>query len=278
MKYISFIRPDGQSSIGKVIEDAVIELVSADGSLTDLKSSLETNTLAQLNEAEHYSLADINLLPVIPKPDKIFCIGLNYADHVLENNRSLGAEYPVIFTRFANTLLAHGKPILQPKLSTQLDYEGELALVIGKGGRYISKDDAFEHIAGFSCFNDASIRDWQRHASHYTPGKNFPSTGGFGPYLVTQDEIGDIRECHVTTRLNDQIVQDQAVSDLIFSIPFLINYISSFTTLNAGDVIATGTPGGVGHARTPQLWMKPGDTVTVSIDKVGTLIHSIEKE
>ena len=149
---------------------------------------------------------------------------------------------------------------------------------MARGGRDIPEAKAFEHIAGYSCFNDASVRDWQRHASHFTPGKNFPGTGGFGPYLVTPDEIEDLGAQQLKTRLNGEIVQDQPVADLIFSVPELIAYISSFTPLRSGDLIVTGTPGGVGYARTPPLWMKPGDTVEVTVGDIGTLVNPVSEE
>ena len=279
MKYLSFLRPDGQATIGRLGHggDGVIELLN-NNAPCDLKSALKDNTLGQLSEGKTYDLDEIRFLPLIPNPDKILCVGLNYKSHREETGLGKGSVYPVIFTRFSNTLVAHGEPIILPAASSKLDYEGELALVIGKAGRAISEEDAFDHIAGFSCFNDASVRDWQRHASQYTPGKNFPATGGFGPYLVTPDEINDLQKQHVSTRLNNELLQDQPISDLIFPIPYLINYISTFTPLEPGDVIVTGTPGGVGAARTPPLWMKAGDTVEVNVGEIGTLINTISAE
>lgn len=279
MKYLSFLRPDGQATIGRLDHagDSVIELLK-NNEPSDLKSALKDNTLGQLSEGKTYGLGEIRFLPLIPNPEKILCVGLNYKSHREETGLGKGSVYPVIFTRFSNTLVAHGEPIILPAASSKLDYEGELALVIGKAGRAISEEDAFDHIAGFSCFNDASVRDWQRHASQYTPGKNFPATGGFGPYLVTPDEIDDLQNQHVSTRLNNELVQDQPISDLIFPIPYLINYISTFTPLEPGDVIVTGTPGGVGAARTPPLWMKAGDTVEVNVGEIGTLINPVSAE
>tara|TARA_R110000824_G_scaffold52692_4_gene146110 strand:- start:40630 stop:41490 length:861 start_codon:yes stop_codon:yes gene_type:complete len=286
LKYLSFIRPDGIATIGK-LDDAspelsrdstVIELLTESNTTIDLKTALATRKLSSLIAGPSYRVRDIRLLPVIPEPGKIICVGLNYASHVAETGRRKDAQYPVIFTRFPDTLVAHGEAIIRPAQSTSLDYEGELALIIGKPGRAISEQDAYSHIAGYSCFNDASVRDWQLHASQYTPGKNFPATGGFGPCLVTPDEITNLENQRVTTKLNDTIVQDQPISDLIFPIPVLINYISSFTALQAGDVIVTGTPGGVGFTRKPPLWMVPGDTVEVSVGEVGTLINPVRSE
>ena len=161
------------------------------------------------------------------------------------------------------------------KFSERFDYEGELAIVIGKGGRDISEEKALDHVAGYSCYNDGSIRDWQRHTSQFTPGKNFPLTGPFGPYLVTSDEVGDYTELPIETRLNGEVMQKAKLSDLIFPIPKLINYISTFTPLTVGDVIVTGTPGGVGDRRDPPVYMKPGDVVEVDIGKVGILMNFI---
>lgn len=282
MKYLSFLKPDGQATIGRFddtdSDNTVVELRKNNNDLTDLQSALNSNTLSQLIEGQTYNLDEISFLPLIPNPSKILCVGLNYKSHREETGLGKGSTYPVIFTRFSDTLIAQGEPIILPSASSKLDYEGELALVIGKAGRAISEKDAFDHIAGYSCFNDASVRDWQRHASQYTPGKNFPATGGFGPYLVTPDEIDNLQEQHVSTRLNGETVQDQPISDLIFPIPYLINYISTFTPLHPGDVIVTGTPGGVGAARKPPLWMRSGDTVEVTIGQIGTLSNTVIAE
>jgi len=278
LKYLSFLRPDQQASIGKLENDKVIELLETGGAFTSLKKVLSNDTLDQLEEGAIYNPDEITYLPPIPDPDKIICIGLNYSNHIAETGRSPDAKYPVIFTRFADTLVAHRQPIVRPTQSDKLDYEGELAVIIGKTARHVSEADAIQYVAGYSCFNDASVRDWQRHASHFTPGKNFPASGGFGPYLVSTDEVAELGKQHVRTRLNGEVLQDQALADLIFPVAKLIAYISAFTTLRPGDVIATGTPGGVGYARTPPLWMKPGDEVSVSIDQIGTLVNPVIAE
>ena len=184
----------------------------------------------------------------------------------------------MLFLRIAQSLVAHGKPIIRPKVSENLDFEGELAVIIGKGGRHISKADALGHVAGYACFNEGTIRDWQRHTAQYGPGKNFQGTGGFGPWMVTADEMGDPYAQSLTTRLNGEQVQHDSISSLDYTIEDLIEYISIFTTMNPGDVISTGTPGGVGARRKPPLWMKPGDTVTVEITGIGTLENPIEAE
>ncbi len=276
MSYMSFLRPDGRASYGRVDGDVVLDLGVA-GAPADLKAAIKAGILATLGGEERFALAGLTLLPVIPNPGKIFCVGHNYESHRQETGRAK-ADYRSIFTRFADTLVAAGQPILRPRASTNLDFEGELAIVIGRGGRAIAEADALDHIAGYACFNDASVRDWQWHTSQFTPGKNFPATGGFGPRLVTPDEAGDLADVHVTTRLNGEIVQDQPIGDMIFPIAKIIAYLSSFTPLAPGDVIATGTPGGVGAKRQPPLWMKPGDTIQIDIGPIGTLTNTIIDE
>jgi len=281
MKYVSFNRPGSKViSLGKVVnQDAVqiVELVSPDGKGTDLKTALAMHILDTLVEGETFTREEIRLLPVVADPGKILCVGLNYESHRKEAGRA-EAEHPAIFTRYADSLIAHGDPIIRPRISTKLDYEGELALVIGKVGRNIPEQDALDYVTGYACFNDASIRDWQKHNIQFTPGKNFPGTGAFGPYLITPDEVGNLEEQRVITRLNGEVLQDQPISDMIWPLATLINYISTFTPLSPGDVIVTGTPGGVGFKRTPPVWMSPGDVVEVSVGTVGTLVNPIEDE
>lgn len=276
MKYSSFRTPDGRDAYGRVDGDSVTDLSGA-GAPADLKAALASGKLSELRAGARYALSDIALLPVIPNPAKVFCVGHNYESHRQETGRDK-VEHPSIFTRFADTLIGNGTPIQRPTASTDLDYEGELAVIIGKPGRAIAESEALGHVAGYACFNDASVRDWQRHTAQFTPGKNFPTTGPFGPYLVTPDEAGDLADVRVQTRLNGELVQDQPIRDLIFPIARVIAYISAFTPLSVGDVIATGTPGGVGARRTPPLWMKPGDTVTVSIGPMGVLENKIVQQ
>jgi 2-keto-4-pentenoate hydratase/2-oxohepta-3-ene-1,7-dioic acid hydratase in catechol pathway len=277
MRYVSFRRSDGQAAYGRLDGDAVIDLSAAAGAPADLKGAIARGTLARLESTSRLPLTEVVLLPVIPNPDKILCVGLNYAEHVKETGREQ-KEHPAIFTRWADTLVAHGQPLVHPPETARFDYEGELAVVIGKGGRRIARADAMAHIAGFAVFNDASVRDWQRHNIQFTPGKNFPATGAFGPALVTPDEVEDLGTLRVQTRLNDQLVQDQPVSDMIWDIPTIIEYVSTFTPLAPGDVIATGTPGGVGDKRNPPLYMKPGDRVEVEIGLIGKLTNRIIEE
>jgi 2-keto-4-pentenoate hydratase/2-oxohepta-3-ene-1,7-dioic acid hydratase in catechol pathway len=224
-------------------------------------------------------LGDVTLLPVIPDPEKIFCIGVNYHSHREEMSRD-HADHPTIFTRFANTQVAHGAPLLCPPESDQFDYEGEIAIIIGKSGRRIARADAWDHVAGYAPYCDATLRDWQRHgtAQQWTPGKNFVGTGGFGPWMVTRDEIPDNSDLGLETWLNGAQVQATSMGLMIFDVPAIIAYCSTFTLLEPGDVIATGTPGGVGIKRNPPLWMKPGDRVEVRVEKVGTLSHPIAAE
>jgi 2-keto-4-pentenoate hydratase/2-oxohepta-3-ene-1,7-dioic acid hydratase in catechol pathway len=275
MKYVSFLRPARTPSFGRIDGDVVVELAST--STPDLKTALAQGALARANPGERYALGSVTLLPVIPNPSKIFCVGHNYESHRQETGRAK-VDHPSIFTRFADTLVAHGQPIVRPKVSSSLDYEGELAVVIGQPGRAIPESRALEHVAGYACFNDASVRDWQWHTSQFTPGKNFPATGGFGPWLVTPDEAGDLASVHVRTTLNGTVVQDQPIGEMIFPVARVIAYLSTFTALSPGDVIATGTPGGVGAKRTPPLWMKDGDVVEVDIGPVGTLRQRIVDE
>ncbi|MBL4827905.1 MAG: fumarylacetoacetate hydrolase family protein [Spongiibacteraceae bacterium] len=276
MKYVSFKRPDGTASYGRLDAETIYDL-AGNGAPDDLKAAITTGNLSALIDGETYALSDITLLPVVPNPTKIFCVGHNYESHRQETGRDKVGN-PSIFTRFADTLNGQGQDILQPRVSTDLDYEAELAVIIGKEGRAISEADAMDYIAGYACFNDVSVRDWQWHTRQFTPGKNFPTTAPFGPYMVTPDEAGDLSDVRVVSRLNGAVMQDQPISDLIFPIAQVIAYISAFTPLKPGDVIATGTPGGVGAKRTPPVWMKPGDTIEVEIGPVGILKNTIAQE
>jgi 2-keto-4-pentenoate hydratase/2-oxohepta-3-ene-1,7-dioic acid hydratase in catechol pathway len=281
MKFASF-KIGNTASWGLVEGDDIADLGALLGErYPDLKSAIAAGALAEAaaaaSKARRHALKDIAWLPVIPNPDKILCIGLNYEMHRKETGRS-EVENPTVFGRFANSQTGHLTNIIRPRVSTDLDFEGELAVVIGKAGRYIKPADAWDHIAGYACYNEGSVRDFQRHTHQFTPGKNFPSTGAFGPWMVTRDEIKDIGPSRLQTRLNGQIVQDTTINQMIFDIPRQIEYCSAFTRLEPGDVIATGTPGGVGSRRNPPLWMKPGDTVEVEIDRIGLLRNGIADE
>jgi 2-keto-4-pentenoate hydratase/2-oxohepta-3-ene-1,7-dioic acid hydratase in catechol pathway len=277
MAYVSFRRLDGVASYGRLDGERIVDLGRAQGAPADLKAAIAAGALETLADGESFAPADVVLLPVITNPGKILCVGHNYESHRQETGRAK-VDNPSIFTRFADTLVADGQPIVRPRASTNLDFEGELAIIIGRGGRAISEADAMAHVAGYACFNDASVRDWQWHTTQFTPGKNFPGTGALGPKLVTPAEVGDLSDVHVITRLNGEVVQDQPIRDMIFTIPRIIAYVSAFTSLSPGDVIATGTPGGVGAKRTPPLWMKAGDRVEVAIGPVGVLRNPIIDE
>ena len=242
----------------------------------DLKAVLAAQALTELARAVA-GVAPVTpqrLLPVLPNPGKLICVGLNYKSHVAETKRA-DSDHPSLFLRFNDSLAAHGDEVLRPVFSERFDWEGELAFVIGKGGRHIAQADAFGHIAGYACFNDISVRDWQRHTHQFTPGKNFPGTAPFGPVLVTRDEVPDVKALTLETRVNGEVMQRASVADLIFDIPTIVAYVSRFTPLSPGDVIATGTPGGVGDRREPPLYMKHGDLVEVEITGLGVLRNRI---
>ena len=220
-------------------------------------------------------MAKVTMMPPLSHPEKIVCIGLNYTDHSAESGFKQ-PDYPTIFGRFNSSLIAHGAPILRPAFSEQLDYEGELVAIIGTEARDVSEANALAHVAGYSIFNDGSIRDYQFKAPQWTPGKNFDDTGAFGPDFVTADELPPGCEgLRLQTRLNGQVVQDASISDMVFSVASLVSILSQFMTLKPGDVIVTGTPSGVGLARKPPLWMKHGDTVEVEIEKLGVLRNPV---
>jgi 2-keto-4-pentenoate hydratase/2-oxohepta-3-ene-1,7-dioic acid hydratase in catechol pathway len=248
----------------------------------DLKTLIAKNLFAAAAQAAQshkptLKLAQLTLLPVIPNPGQIFCIGLNYGDHVRETGRQV-TETPTIFLRLPDSQVAHGQDIVRPAESHRLDYEAEIAVIIGKGGRRIKEEDAWSHIAGYSCYNDGSVRDWQVATSQWTPGKNFYKTGGFGPWMATSDEIAPAQVMRLQTVLNGQVLQDSTTDKMIHSIPRQIAYISTFIPLSPGDVIVTGTPGGVGNKREPQIFMKPGDVCEIVVDAIGTLRNGIRDE
>jgi len=273
MRFISYTH-DGTEAWGIVDGDTVTDQT---GYAPDLKAALAKGLPSAPVSGAAFPLADITLLPVVPNPDKILCVGLNYEAHRVETGRDKTAN-PAIFTRFADTLIGANDPMVIPRESSDFDYEAELAVVIGKGGRRIAEADAMDHVAGYSCFNDGSVRDYQKHTIQFTPGKNFPGTGPFGPELVTPDEIDDMDAVRVQAILNGEVMQSATLDHMIFPIPQLIAYISTFTELRPGDVIATGTPGGVGAKRSPPVWMKDGDEIVIDISGVGRLTSIIKAE
>ena len=278
MRLVSF-RQGGRCSFGAAIDDTIADLGSEwptlqlaieNASLTDLKQSAQAATI-------RIPAADLEYLPPITHPDKIICVGLNYRGHAQEVGAAIPA-HPSLFVRFSNAHVGHGWPIWRPSLSDQFDFEGELAIIIGKPARHVPAARALEYVAGYSCFADNSARDYQRHATQATAGKNFQNSGAFGPSLTTADEIPDPSLLTLVTRLNGEEVQRDALANLIFPVPELIAYISGFAELAPGDVIATGTPAGVGVGRTPPLFMRAGDTLEVEIPGVGVLRNPIIEE
>jgi 2-keto-4-pentenoate hydratase/2-oxohepta-3-ene-1,7-dioic acid hydratase in catechol pathway len=207
---------------------------------------------------------------------RILCVGVNYRPHIEEMGREV-PDYPVVFTRFTSSLVGNGEALARPAISEQYDFEGELAIVIGRPAHRVSREQAFDFVGGYCCFMDGSVRDWQRHTMQFTPGKNFDRSGAMGP-LVPAADVPDPMALTLTTRLNGEVMQRGAIRDLVFDIPFLIEYCSSFMELRPGDVIATGTPGGVGAARTPPVWLRAGDVVEVDIPGVGVLSNPVRDE
>jgi 2-keto-4-pentenoate hydratase/2-oxohepta-3-ene-1,7-dioic acid hydratase in catechol pathway len=275
LKLMSFTRPDEIASWGIVDDDDVVDCRDI---APTLRAALAAGTVpVQPPDAERFPLFEVSFLPPIPDPEKIICIGLNYLTHIQEGGREVPKK-PTIFTRWANTQVGHLQPLVRPKQSETLDFEGEMAIVIGRRARHTSRDQAMSVVAGYSCYNDGSVREWQRHTTQFTPGKNFPNTGGFGPWIVTPDEVGDVTKSTLLTRVNGEEVQRATLDDLVFDVPALIEYCAAFTALEPGDVIITGTTGGVGAYRTPPLWLKPGDEVEVEVTGVGTLRNPVVQE
>lgn len=279
MRLISFLRPNGTPSYGTTdgttIYDAGAEL---GGQYADLRAVLTAGKVSELDgKGPEIALDTVTLLPPVPNPDKILCVGLNYMSHIKETGRDK-PTYPSIFTRYPSSLVGHGVPLVRPKVSHKFDYEGELAVVIGKAGRHISQADAWDHIAGYSCFNDGSIRDFQVHTSQFWPGKSFEASGSMGPWIVTSDEVGDITAQTLATRIDGNVEQQAGIDDLAISIPEMIAYASTVINLLPGDVIATGTPGGVGRFRKPELYLAPGMRAEIEITGIGTLANGIVDE
>jgi len=283
MKLLSFLN-SGRETWGAVVGDGVVDLGKTMPQYPTLADYIASGEY--LNASAHVKglsldgkLDSITYLPVIPRPEKIVCAVRNYMDHHQEvlaagMQREL-SEQPPIFLRVWRSQCAHNQGIVRPDVSESLDWEGELAVIIGKGGRNIPEAKAYDHVAGYSCYNDASVREWQFHAKQIASGKNFESTGGFGPWMVTADEIEPGRELKLEVRLNGETVQSSHTGHMIFSIPKLINYASTIFTLTPGDVIATGTPAGVGWSKKPPRFMKAGDVCEVEIEAIGTLRNPI---
>jgi 2-keto-4-pentenoate hydratase/2-oxohepta-3-ene-1,7-dioic acid hydratase in catechol pathway len=281
MKLVTYLEKANRGSVsyGAMAGDGIVDLRRRIGrEYPDVRSLFAGGLAAARNAAQgqapDVALADVELLPPIPNPGKLFCIGLNYEDHRKETKRDK-TEAPAVFVRFPESQVGHGQPMRRPRESEKFDYEGEIALVIGKAGRRIAEKDAWEHIGGYSCFNDGSVRDWQNATTQWTAGKNFYASGAFGPWIVTADEIPPGQELTLKTRLNGREMQSTTTSLLIHSIPRIVAHLSAWTRLEPGDVIASGTPGGVGSRREPPVWMKAGDTVEVEVSGVGVLRNPI---
>ena len=282
MKLVSY-RHEGADRYGAVIGERIADLSERFGAKwPTLKAALRADALNELakdvvSADPTLKLGEVELLPPITAPDKIVCVGLNYRTHIEEGGRDAPA-YPMLFARYADSLVGHEQKMLRPKVSRNYDFEGELAVIIGRFAHHVPREQAFDYVAGYSCFNDGSVRDYQRMTSQFLPGKTFWRSGAFGPWLVTKDEIADVTALTLTTLLNGEVMQRAPISDLLFDIPHLISFITSIAPLRAGDVIMTGTTGGVGAARKPPVWMKPGDRIEVDISRVGTLANDIADE
>ncbi|OCG79216.1 fumarylacetoacetate hydrolase family protein [Gilliamella sp. Occ4-3] len=279
MKLVSYL-VSGRASFGLLTNNGIVDLKQKLGDkYADLKSLLadkEGLSIAKtyLNAPSDIDEQDITYLPVIPNPNKILCVGMNYAEKRAEFNETSSA--PTLFVRFPDSQTGHKTNIIKPAITNELDYEGELAIIIGKAGFRIKQEDALSYVAGYSCYMDGSIRDWQY--TWFTAGKNWPSTGAFGPCITTSDEIPDPKVLSLTTYLNGEQMQHDSVKNLVHTVPELISYISTFTRLSPGDVILTGSPGGVGKKRNPPVFMKDGDTIEVEITGIGRLTNYVVAE
>lgn len=283
MKFCTFTY-NNKTSYGLHTDAGVIDLAPhfADKGITDLKGLLEAGLVEDCKDIEttatdRIPLEDILYEPVIPNPGKIICVGINYHAHRIETGRP-ETPYPMFFARYPESQVGHNRPMLRPRETERLDYEGELAVIIGKEGRRITQEDALSHVVGYACYNDGSVRNFQRHTSQFLPGKTFVGTGAFGPYMATSDEIPDPSKLHLQTRLNGEVMQDVDTELMINTIPQIIEYISKAVPLKIGDVIVSGTPGGVGDKREPPVYMWAGDTVEVEITGLGTLTNVIEDD
>lgn len=284
MKFSSF-RVGGRESFGLVVAGGLVDLPPRLG-IPTLKGLIVADRLSEATrhaaEPADYALSDVEFLPVIPDPAHIWCLAINYQDHINEI-QAIGIQrdvpkQPAVFMRYPDTLVGHNQPLVKPSASDDFDYEGELAVVIGKGGRHITEAAAMDHVAGYSVFNDGSVRDWQFHTRQIAPGKNFRASASFGPWLVTRDEVPNPDKLKLSTRLNGETLQDSDTSYMIHKIPAFISYVSTFLDLQAGDVLATGTPSGVGFSRKPPIFMKAGDLCVIELEGIGVLSNPIVEE
>lgn len=281
MRLVSF-RHRGRASYGVVVGERVVDCGLRLGArFATLRAALAGGAIDKLarmaGEPADIALADIAFDIPVPDAQKIIAIGMNYAAHIVEMGQEM-PKYPNLFARFANSLVGHGEPIERPRASEKLDWEGELAVVIGKAGRHIAEAAALGHVAGYTCFNEGSVRDWQTRAAQNLAGKNFFASGSCGPWLVTADAVGDPGRLGLRSRVNGVEMQNASTADLVFSIPALIAYVSTFTRLEPGDILVTGNPSGSGFMRKPPIWLKPGDVLEIEIDRIGTLRNTIVGE
>jgi len=285
MKLVTYMR-QGEPRLGAVVGDRVVDLNDADptipSSLVEALSSapdLAASARAALQRAgASLPLSDLELAPVTPRPGKILCLGLNFLDHAKEGGLDKPA-YPSVFMRGASSLVGHGQALLRPRVSGKFDFEAELACIIGRRARYVTRAEALDHVFGYACFNDASVRDYQMRSPTWTVGKNFDGTGALGPWVVTADELPPgAAGLRLHLRLNGVVEQDANTSDMIVDVAAAIEYLSEAMTLEPGDVIAMGTPSGIGGSRRPPLWLKPGDEVEVDIERVGVLRNRVVDE
>ena len=284
MKYLSFTHEE-RTSFGAATEAGVVDIGARHPELADLREAIRQDKLTELAsearnaEADH-ALDDIEFLPTIPNPEKVICIGVNYANRNAEyKDGSAAPKYPSVFMRTRESLVGHQRPILDPPESDQLDYEGEIVIVVGKEGRRIKQEDALEHVAGLTIMNEGSLRDFLRHAKfNVTQGKNFENSGALGPWMVTPDELDPFGELQVITRVNEEERQNDVTSNLMFPFRYLISYLSTFYRLKPGDIIATGTPNGAGARFDPPKYLKDGDQVEVEVPGIGILRNTVETE
>jgi len=282
MKFASYLNSAGEPAFGVIEGERIREIASARA--RDLATFLslpedERQAVLEVGRAkEGVGLSSVSLLPVIPHPGKVICLGLNYTEHAKEGGFEV-PSHPALFLRARSSLIAHGEPIIRPKVSEKLDYEAELAVVIGKRCRHVSKEAALDYVGGYTVFNDGSVRDYQRLTPQWTAGKNFDGTGALGPYLVTPDELPPgASGLRIESRLNGRVMQSSSTSDMIFDVGTTIEFLSAIMTLEPGDVIATGTPPGVGHARKPPVWMKDGDVCEIEVEGICILRNPIVDE
>jgi 2-keto-4-pentenoate hydratase/2-oxohepta-3-ene-1,7-dioic acid hydratase in catechol pathway len=282
---IASYRVDNREEYGVVVDDGVISLdrrLKGLPTLFDLihENAFEDAKAAVEGEEPDHALADVTFLPPVTTPGKIFCIGVNYANRNEEyKDNSDAPKYPSVFIRFMDSIVGHEEDVIRPTVSEQLDYEGEIVLVIGKTGRHIPRETALDHVCGYTLCNEGTIRDWLRHAKfNVTQGKNFDKTGSMGPWLVTADDVDVSKPLHLQTRVNGEVRQDDTTANMIFPFDFLVSYLSTFATLRPGDVIISGTPTGAGARFDPPKWLKPGDVVEVEVPGIGLLRNTVADE